>query len=129
MKFGFSKESQYQKLPIDDSMYPPPNQSLYNDWLDDGYSANYPPKYNQANQAKSRSLNHAETKANYATFGETTSDICQNIPVPGVCDRCLQQTPKIRCVDKNKGTLEFICYPCRNNDELLKTLPVQPKKI
>lgn len=75
------------------------------------------------------SSEYAEAKANYDTFGEKNPwTIVNMIPAPDKCERCNKYPPQIRCLNTGAGTLEFICYQCREDDGSLNKLPVDDIK-
>ena len=49
------------------------------------------------------------------------------IPIPDTCERCRKNPPKIGSHDKIKGTVEFICYICLNNDSKINKLTIKKK--
>ena len=43
------------------------------------------------------------------------------------CDRCVVWEPTIRVVDRKAESVEFICGACKDTDDKLKTVFVEPK--
>jgi predicted SprT family Zn-dependent metalloprotease len=67
------------------------------------------------------------SRTNTNSQAESLEQALKALPVPESCDRCRVHPPKIRVKDKDKGTLEFICYSCKNNDNVLNRMAVKPK--
>lgn len=90
------------------------------------YDDSSPPAYETT---KSSTTDYVETRVNYDTFGEKDAwTVANMVPVPVICDRCREYPPQIRCLNKAQGTLEFICYQCREEDSSINRLVVRPRK-
>ena len=122
---GSRRRNRYQ--PLSEEAYP--SELLYATSVPSDPSNPYHATVSVPKKRKTRKVHKAVTNMTMMKSEPIANrwDICDNVPVPDNCERCGKWVPQIRALDKSVGTLEFMCYPCRDMDPKLRNLPVKPK--